>query len=474
MKKTIAKIMAAAMVISSIAAPNVLASSANSYKVMNLSVGSSTIISNGVLQTSYTGKTESNAVSVDGTALLALMEASTNSRVSWTVTDDDGDALEIGVGALADANGDVQTKTDTSVTAGTADTKTVSVTGSNVAETIDLKTVSTSKVVVNDDFNAVIPNNIYDVAIAGNNLVVTINNTAATQAAIAAAINNGDTIDLTFTVTSAVDGQDITAPYFMKLVDTTATGANGYWNGFVKLKGDNNRYTPIRVHVDVYDTYANPAFALNNGFIISTGANNIIVENTFTTLSSNKLTIYDVNPVDLAVLQSDYAKGKNLMLDEVYAWWEFGNTNYYTTSLATWDSVLWNDLTGLEIVSLGKVTDIRSRVFKSCKEKLVHAKNVKFIRNAAFRKNKQLKKAVLSDDTSMKKINEKAFYDCKKLNTVKVKVKTLKQVGKNAFGGSTDKKSLKFNLKCSSKTQYNKAVKLLKKSGVKKAKFRKI
>ena len=33
----------------------------------------------------------------------------------------------------------------------------------------------------------------------------------------------------------------------------TATANDDYWNGIVKLKADNNRYTPIRVHVDAVD-----------------------------------------------------------------------------------------------------------------------------------------------------------------------------------------------------------------------------
>ena len=87
---------------------------------------------------------------------------------------------------------------------------------------------------------------------------------------------------------------------------------------------------------------------------------------------------------------------------------------------------------------------------------------------------KQLKKAIIgSEANKMKKINEKAFYDCKKLTTVKTSGKSLKHVGKSAFGGTTDKKNLTFKIK-GNKTQFNKAVKLFKKSGVKKAKFKKI
>ena len=264
---------------------------------------------------------------------------------------------------------------------------------------------------------------------------------------------------------------------------TTANADDDYWNGIVKLKADNNRYTPIRVHVDAVDgTIAglNGLYVqIVNGTAVNVINNRVVGTNAIatSTLQSNKLVIQDVQPDDYALLKSDVAKGKRLLLDEVYlfrvadAW---NNNSLAGAGDAVYDFLTLGESTDFDTISIGKVTDIRSRLFKEGKEKLVQAKNVKWIRNGAFRKSKQLKKAILSDDVSMKKINEKAFYDCKKLNTVKVKVKTLKQVGKNAFGGSTDKKGLKFNLKASNKTQYNKAVKLFKKSGVKKAKFRKI
>ena len=287
---------------------------------------------------------------------------------------------------------------------------------------------------------------------------------------------NNEAIVIPVTVTAGTLNE-VVGTFTLKLGGAITVTGDDYWNGFVKLKGDNNRFAPIRVHVDLYDSLNDPKVLINNAIIVQNGNVNLVAVDRFTDWSNNKLTIYDVHPTDMAYLKSDLAKGKNLMLDEVYVW--YGDSDFWRSYNTTWwDSLdYWYDLADLTTfatVNLGKVTDIRSRVFKEGKEKLVHAKNVKFIRNGAFRKNKQLKKAILSDDTSMKKINEKAFYDCKKLDTVKVKVKTLKQVGKNAFGGSTDKKSLKFNLKASNKTQYNKAVKLFKKSGVKKAKFRKI
>ena len=88
MKKTIAKIMAAAMVVSTISAPNVLA--ANVPAVTELYIGSSKVITEGRLADDYPGKTESSAVEIDGTALLNAMNSSTNKTVSWTVTDENG------------------------------------------------------------------------------------------------------------------------------------------------------------------------------------------------------------------------------------------------------------------------------------------------------------------------------------------------------------------------------------------------
>ena len=187
-------------------------------------------------------------------------------------------------------------------------------------------------------------------------------------------------------------------------------------------------------------------------------------------IASRRLRIYNVESHDLALLKSDYAKGKNLIMDEIYAW--TGDQSYATT-WTTWDDTMWLKIDDFSEVSVGKVTEIRSRVFKECKEKLVHAENAKIIQNGAFRKNKQLKTAIIGTETKTRKIHEKAFYDCKKLTKLKLSGKNLKQVGKNALGGDTDKKSLRIKIK-GNKTQYNKAVKLFKKSGVKKAKFSKI
>ena len=92
--------------------------------------------------------------------------------------------------------------------------------------------------------------------------------------------------------------------------------------------------------------------------------------------------------------------------------------------------------------------------------------------NGAFRKCKQLKKVNLDTSKKIRKINEKAFYDCKKLATVKLDGRNLKKIGSKAFSGT--KSNITFKVKANTKTQYNKAVKMLKKAAPKKAKFSKI
>ena len=244
------------------------------------------------------------------------------------------------------------------------------------------------------------------------------------------------------------------------------------WNGYVMLEQDNNVWTPIRVHYSVLGSSA--LWDNENNIIVNYSANGwsgvIANWDGVNTISDRKLEIDDVNSYDMQLLKSDYAKGKNLQLNYVYKF--YGDAGKYTAYTA-WNDTdrLWIDDFSTEKV--GKVDTISARLFKETKVKLVKAEYAKFIHNGAFRKNKQLKKVIIGTEASAKKINEKAFYDCKKLKTAKIGVKTIKRVGKSAFGGSTDKKGLKFNLK-GNKTQYNKAVKLLKKSGVKKAKFRKI
>ena len=495
MKKTIAKIMAAAMVLSTVATsnvafaatlPNGVTTSIAAHR--NISINGTEIVSDG----DNTG----DAFNYDMSAA-ELKDLLTISSGNYTVDDY---AADYPVTASVWTDGDADEITDASVTSATASSarktpitdesdivKLVNYTGStnkitvgNEGEFQDLHTADvaplewvTANAWVNGDTNVA-------------DLRLNINANYNYHNYLMSQIANGSRIRLRVALVNAA-GADTGVRCVINLGAPTSDNNDDYWNAIVKLKADNNRYTPIRVHVDAVDgSLAGNNFGLYvqvvNGTIIPwtvdgtrtwAGTTNLLVNST----GDLKLVLNDVQTDDLAILKSDLAKGKRLLLDEAFLFDVtdvVNNNGLNAAGPQYYDFGTLGENTDLGTVSIGKITDIRSRLFKDGKEKLVQAKNVKFIRNGAFRKNKQLKKAILSDDVSMKKINEKAFYDCKKLNTVKVKVKTLKQVGKNAFGGSTDKKGLKFNLDAGNKTQYNKAVKLFKKSGVKKAKFRKI
>ena len=157
-------------------------------------------------------------------------------------------------------------------------------------------------------------------------------------------------------------------------------------------------------------------------------------------------------------IKRDSVKGGRLLLDYVY---DRTNTTESTTANTAF-----------------RIRTISSRIFKDGKFQAVSglgddgAKWIRHIHNGAFRKCKQLKKVNLDTSKKIRKINEKAFYDCKKLATVKLDGRNLKKIGTNAFKGT--KSNIKFKIKANTKTQYNKAVKMIKKAAPKKAKFYKI
>ena len=269
---------------------------------------------------------------------------------------------------------------------------------------------------------------------------------------------------------------------------TTATGIDyTYWNGWVKLEYDNDQYAVVPVHFEYLDssdvtTVTDWTDVINAGTVqtwfrdrFGLGDKRVKITNylgtyDFTNVNGRR---YVTTGGDL--LKNDAAKKGNLMLNDVYDMWSliFVTETIYTEAIANRTNNAVNWINDSAVVDAGNIDTINSRVFKEGKEKMVKAENAKFIHNGAFRKNKQMKKLILNDGKKIKKVNEKAFYDCKNLKTVKIGSKTLKQIGKNAFGGSTDKKSLRIKIK-GNKNQYNKAVKKFKKSGVKKAKFAKI
>lgn len=256
------------------------------------------------------------------------------------------------------------------------------------------------------------------------------------------------------------------------------TTTDDYWNGIVKLKASNNRYTPIRVHCDA-DT---KSVAGANLGLFAQVVNNTTIQGvnwatgalTISALSNRRMHILDVNEYDLEILKSDYAKGKNLMLDKVYVFATADplNDNGFYSAMTGWEDYFNLGVdTDLGTVAIGKIDTIHARLFKECKEKYVDAQYAKFINNGAFRKNKQLKKARIGDEKNIKKINEKAFYDCKKLATVKLSGKALKRVGKDAF--KKCKNNILFKIKGNDK-QVKRAAKMLLKQAPAKARYAKI
>ena len=165
-----------------------------------------------------------------------------------------------------------------------------------------------------------------------------------------------------------------------------------------------------------------------------------------------------ITKANTSVLNSDVAKGGRLYLDYVY---NRTNTNASVTSNLTY-----------------KIRTIGSRVFKEGKFQAISgsdgdggAKWIRNIHNGAFRKCKQLKKVNLGTSKKIRKINSKAFYDCKKLATVRMDARNLKNVGSDAFKNC--KSNITFKLKGST-SQVNKAWAKIKKQAPKKAKKSKI
>ena len=163
-----------------------------------------------------------------------------------------------------------------------------------------------------------------------------------------------------------------------------------------------------------------------------------------------------ITKANASVLNSDVAKGGRLYLDYVY--------NRTNTGAALNNQAY-------------KIRTIGSRVFKEGKFQTIAglgddgAKYIRTIHNGAFRKCKQLKKVNLDTNKKIRKINSKAFYDCKKLATVKMDARNLKAVGSDAFKNC--KSNITFKLKGNS-SQVKKAWAKIKKQAPKKAKYSKI
>lgn len=91
------------------------------------------------------------------------------------------------------------------------------------------------------------------------------------------------------------------------------------------------------------------------------------------------------------------------------------------------------------------------------------------IGNAAFKGDKALKTADFSNSSIMT-IGKNAFNGDKKLKSIKINGNKLKKVGKNAFKGI--RKNALITIYAKNRKIYNKAVKLIKKSGVKNVRYK--
>lgn len=127
----------------------------------------------------------------------------------------------------------------------------------------------------------------------------------------------------------------------------------------------------------------------------------------------------------------------------------------------------------LTTVKLGKnVTTIDKNAFAGCaKLKKVTASGSKIttIADGAFKNDKLITSIDLSK-SKVKTIGKNAFSGDKKLKTVKLNANALKKVGKNAF--KNVRKNAIITVMAKDKNTYNKAVKLIKKSGAKNVKYK--
>lgn len=118
-----------------------------------------------------------------------------------------------------------------------------------------------------------------------------------------------------------------------------------------------------------------------------------------------------------------------------------------------------------------KVTEIASSTYKNNKKITTVAlgKNITNVGKDAFKGTTKLTKADLGK-SKVSSIGKNAFSGAKKLGDIKLNGNTLKSVGKDAFKGV--KKNCKITIQAKNKAQYNKIVKMIKKSGAKNVKYK--
>jgi hypothetical protein len=132
------------------------------------------------------------------------------------------------------------------------------------------------------------------------------------------------------------------------------------------------------------------------------------------------------------------------------------------------NDVLRGKLLKLNNVQIGgvnyKVGKLGAQCLKEAKMKKIQLKNCSKVGKGALRKCKQLRNVNLKDKNKVRKIHAKAFYDCKNLKNISIDARKLNTVGTESF--TKVKKNCKIKLKAS-KSKYNQVVKKIKKANKK-------
>ncbi|MBR1634422.1 MAG: leucine-rich repeat protein [Lachnospiraceae bacterium] len=118
--------------------------------------------------------------------------------------------------------------------------------------------------------------------------------------------------------------------------------------------------------------------------------------------------------------------------------------------------------TGVALFQDLPVTKIGAQALKKAHMKKFYAENAKTIGKGALRNAKQVKHVDICDSNKVRKIHEKAFMNCKNLNTIIIDGRKLNTVGKNAFSGVKKKATVKIKAK---KSKYESDKKMILKNG---------